>query len=46
MLKRSVELMQQLLNSLCPPVPTSPDVGQGETAAFSQAALQLQEEVN
>jgi flagellar biosynthesis/type III secretory pathway chaperone len=46
MLKRSVELMQQLLNSLCPPVPTSPDVSQGETAAFSQAALQLQEEVN
>jgi hypothetical protein len=46
MLKRSVELMQQLLNSLCPPVQTSNGNGQDRLPALTRATRQLQEEVN
>jgi flagellar biosynthesis/type III secretory pathway chaperone len=46
MLKRSVELMQQLLNSLCPPVQAPCDSAPGEFPAFAGAELQLQGEVN
>jgi flagellar biosynthesis/type III secretory pathway chaperone len=46
MLKRSVELMQQLLNSLCPPVRKSDGNGQGRLPTLSRVTRQLQEEVN
>jgi len=46
MLKRSVELMQQLLTSLCPPRPTSICNDHGEMPALSRATRQLHEEVN
>jgi flagellar biosynthesis/type III secretory pathway chaperone len=46
MLKRSVELMQQLLTSLCPPVQTSVCNGQGRLPTLSRVTRQLQEEVN
>jgi flagellar biosynthesis/type III secretory pathway chaperone len=46
MLKRSVELMQQLLNSLCPQNPTAICDGQDRAPAFSWATRELQEEVN
>jgi flagellar biosynthesis/type III secretory pathway chaperone len=45
MLKRLVELMQQLLNSLCPPGQTSIRHGQGGLPAPSRATRQMQEEV-
>jgi flagellar biosynthesis/type III secretory pathway chaperone len=46
MLKRSVELMQQLLNSLCPSIQTSICDGEGKLPTLSRATRQLQEEVN
>jgi flagellar biosynthesis/type III secretory pathway chaperone len=46
MLKRSVELMQQLLNSLCPPVQKSDGNGHDRWPALSRATRQLHEEVN
>ncbi len=46
MLKRSVELMQQLLNSLCPRGQTSHCNGRGRLPALSRATRQLQEEAN
>jgi hypothetical protein len=46
MLKRSVELMQQLLNSLCPPNQPLTGHSHDATPAFSWATRQLQEEVN
>jgi molybdopterin converting factor small subunit len=46
MLKRSVELMQQLLNSLCPAVQTSKGNGHDRLAALSRATRELHEEVN
>lgn len=46
MLKRSVELMQQLLNSLAPPSHPLTGHGHDSPPAFSWAVRQLQEEVN
>ena len=46
MLKRSVELMQQLLTSLCPSNQTAVCNGEHKTPVFSWAAGQLQEEAN
>jgi flagellar biosynthesis/type III secretory pathway chaperone len=46
MLKRSVELMQQLLNSLCPSKQTPVCNGSGLVPTFSWATPQLQEEAN
>ena len=46
MLRRSVELMQQLLNSLCPPSQTPVSNGQARLPAFARATQQLQQEVN
>jgi hypothetical protein len=45
MLKRSVELMQQLLNSLCPAVGPACN-GQGRFPLLPEPALQLHEEAN
>jgi flagellar biosynthesis/type III secretory pathway chaperone len=46
MLKRSVELMQQLLNSLCPPQQPVVVNGHEPFPAFSWAPQELHEEVN
>ena len=46
MLKRSVELMQQVLNSLCPSSRTPIDDGQGQWPTRLQAAPELQEEAH
>lgn len=46
MLKRSVELMQRLINSLCPSGQTPIRKDPGELPAFTSAMRQLQEQVN
>jgi flagellar biosynthesis/type III secretory pathway chaperone len=46
MLKRSVELMQQLLNSLCPSSRTPIRNGHGKLPTLPRATRQLHEEVN
>jgi hypothetical protein len=46
MLKRSVELMQQVLNSLCPPSPTPTGNGRRKLRSRSRATRRLHEELN